>query len=427
MDLILIIIMSILLVGYMLFKAGDLFAPWTITTAVWLAIVVMFQFQGDLLYPLGTQFHTCLALWLPIFCASALITYYLLPAVKDPEEASKRLPETSGLIFTTLYVISMVITPLYLYKIMQVVMMFDTADMLNNLRLLAVFGDEQYGFLNYSYVLNQVLIVVALWRYPKVPLWQLLTIVAASMMSAFAIMEKGILFFLFSALMYILYQKRVIRLRSIIFSTVSVVVVFFLINLARELTSDDADAGDAMPFLDFFAIYVLSPPAAFERISEDISTQFGSHTFQTIYLFLNRFGGNYEVNTKLQEFVWVPLPTNVYTVFQPFFMDFGYRGVAFFALVYGLLSGWIYRYARNGSGFAKCVYAYAVYVLILQFYQENVMMSIVNVIQFLFFTWFITQQQFSFRWDWGDMNQASSPPGLQNNVEEINQLESEKT
>lgn len=410
MDLALIIIMSILLVGFMLFKAGDLFAPWTLTTAVWLAIVVMFQFQGDLLYPLGPQFHTSLALWLPIFCIASLLTYYLLPAVSDPEEASRQLPETSGLIFTTLYVISMVITPLYLYKIMQVVMMFDTADMLNNLRLLAVFGDEQYGFLNYSYVINQVLIVVALWRYPKVPLWQLLTIVAASMMSAFAIMEKGILFFLFSALMYILYQKRVIRLRSIIFSTAMVVVIFFLINAAREVTSDDADSGDAMTFLDFFAIYVLSPPAAFERITEDISTQFGSHTFQTFYLFLNRFGGNYEVNTKLQEFVWVPLPTNVYTVFQPFFLDFGYRGVAFFALVYGLLAGWAYRYARNGSGFGKCVYTYAVYVLILQFYQENVMMSIVNVVQFLFFTWLITQQQFSLRWDWGNTAPTSKLP-----------------
>lgn len=411
MDLALIIVMSILLVGYMLFKAGDLFAPWTITTAVWLAIVVMFQLQGDLLYPLGPQFHTSLALWLPIFCVSSLLTYYLLPSVAHPEEAVRRIPETSSLMFTTLYVISMVITPLYLYKIMQVVMMFDTSDMLNNIRLLAVFGDENYGFLNYSYVLNQVLIVVALWRYPKVPLWQLLTIIAAGMMSAFAIMEKGMLFFLFSALMYILYQKRVIRLRSIAISVAVVVVLFFLMNAAREYTSDEADSGEAMTFLDFFAIYVLSPPAAYERITEDLSTQFGSHTFQTIYLFLNRFGGDFEVNTKLQEFVWVPLPTNVYTVFQPFFLDFGYRGVAFFAMVYGLLSGWAYRYARNGSGFGKCVYAYTVNVLILQFYQENVMMSIVNVVQFLFFTWLITQQQFALRWDW---NPSQSPTVTKN-------------
>ena len=393
MDIALIIFMTLLLAGYMVFKAGDLFSPWTITTAIWLAIVVMFQFQGDLLYPLGSQFHTCLMLWLPIFCVSSLITYYVFPKTDNPEIVSRTVPETNGGMFTFLYVVSMVITPLYLYKIMQVVMMFDPADMLNNLRILAVFGDENYGFLNYSYVLNQVLIVVALWRYPRVPLWQLLTIVAAGLMSAFAIMEKGMLFFLFAAIMYVLYEKGVIKVRSIAISVASIVVIFFLINVAREYT-EDADSTQSTTFLDFFAIYVLSPAVAFERVQEDLSTQFGSHTFQTVYLFLNRFGGDFEQNIKLQEFVWVPLPTNVYTVFQPFFEDFGYRGVAIFAMVYGFITGWAYRQMRNGSGFGKCIYAYAVYVLTLQFYQENVMMSIVQVIQFIFFTWLITQQQF---------------------------------
>ena len=401
-----IIVMGLLLAGFLVFKAGDIFAPWTITVMVWLAIIIMFQVQGDLLYPLGDQFRTCLMLWVPIFLIASLATYKLWPQAEKPAEGEKTLMERKPLfnssLFNFLYFISIVITPLYLYQIMKVVMMFDLSDMLWNLRILAVYGDESYGFLNYSYVLNQVLLVVALWEYPRVPMWKLVTIILATIMSAFAIMEKGMLFFLFASLMYILYQKRVIRLRSIFVSVIVVVLVFFLINLARDYTSSEGDSSESMSFLDFFAIYVLSPPAAFERISQDISTQFGSHTFQTVYLFLNRFGGDFEVNTKLQEFVWVPLPTNVYTVFQPFFMDFGYRGVAFFALVYGVLSGWIYRYARNGSGFAKCVYAFAVYVLVLQFYQENVMMSLVNVTQFVFFTWLVTQQQFALRWDWGE-------------------------
>jgi len=396
MDIVLILLMTLMLVGYLVFKAGDLFSPWSITTAIWLAIVVMFQFQGDLLYPLGSQFHTCLMLWLPLFCAASLLTYYVFPKSADPASASCEVPEINGGMFTLLYVVSMVITPLYLYKIMQVVMMFDPADMLNNLRILAVFGDESYGFLNYSYVLNQVLIVVALWRYPRVPLWQLLTIVAAGMMSAFAIMEKGMLFFLFAAIMYVLYEKGAIKLRSIVVSVGTIVVVFFLINAAREAT-DDSDTSQSTTFLDFFAIYVLSPAVAFERVQEDLTTQFGSHTFQTVYLFLNRFGGDFEQNIKLQEFVWVPLPTNVYTVFQPFFEDFGYRGVAIFAVVYGFVTGWAYRQLRNGSGFGKCIYAYCVYVLTLQFYQENVMMSIVQVTQFVFFTWLITQQKYYLR------------------------------
>ena len=286
----------------------------------------------------------------------------------------------------------MVITPLYLYKIMQVVMMFDSSDMLNNIRMLAVYGDENYGFLNYSYVLNQVLLVVGLWRYPKVPLWQLITIIIASLMSAFAIMEKGMLFFLFAGVLFVLYEKRVIKMRSILISSAVLILVFFLFTTARSYR-EDADPNEDLTFLDFFAIYVLSPAVAFEYVEEDLTPQLGSHTFQTIYMFLNRFGGDYEVNAKIQEFVWVPLPTNVYTVFQPFFEDFKYKGVALFAMFYGVFSGLAYRMARNGNSVGKCLYVYVVYVLALQFFQENVMMSIVNVIQFTFFTTLVCQQR----------------------------------
>ena len=391
MEIAIIIIMSIMLVAFLGLKMGDVFAPWTITTTIWLAILVLFQFQGNLLYPLGDQFYNCLMLWVPIFCGSSLITYYVMPEHGDADKNSSAIPEINHTLFTVFYVISMVITPLYLYEIMQTVMMFDTADMLYNLRILAVHGDESHGFLNYSYVLNQVLLVVALWQYPKVPMWQLITIILASMMSAFAIMEKGMVFFLFAAVIFTLYEKKVIRMRSIIFSALSIIILFFLINMARDYR-EDADPNDATTFLDFFGIYVLSPAVAFERVQEDLTPQFGSHTFHTIYLFLNRFGGDYEVKAALQEFVWVPLPTNVYTVFQPFFEDFKYKGVAIFAMFYGLFSGWCYRMMRNGNGFGKCLYVYVVYVLALQFFQENVLISIVTIIQFIFFVMLIQQQ-----------------------------------
>lgn len=391
MEIAIIIIMSIMLVAFLGLKMGDVFAPWTITTTIWLAILVLFQFQGNLLYPLGDQFYNCLMLWVPIFCGSSLITYYVMPEHGDTDKNSSAIPKINHTLFTVFYVISMVITPLYLYEIMQTVMMFDTADMLYNLRILAVHGDESHGFLNYSYVLNQVLLVVALWQYPKVPMWQLVTIILASMMSAFAIMEKGMVFFLFAAVIFTLYEKKVIRMRSIIFSALSIIILFFLINMARDYR-EDADPNDATTFLDFFGIYVLSPAVAFERVQEDLTPQFGSHTFHTIYLFLNRFGGDYEVKAALQEFVWVPLPTNVYTVFQPFFEDFKYKGVAIFAMFYGLFSGWCYRMMRNGNGFGKCLYVYVVYVLALQFFQENVLISIVTIIQFIFFVMLIQQQ-----------------------------------
>ncbi len=373
------------------------FAPWTITIGIWTAIIIMtlMQRQSNVLYPVTEQFVISLSLWLPIFVASSLITYVLLPSKSDSDDTCIQPVPFNRFVFKTIWIISLIITPLYLYNIMKIVSQFDMADLFYNLRLLAVHGDESYGFLNYSLVFNQALFLVAVWRYPHMPLWQLLSIYAVNMMSCFAIMEKGGFFLLVVTTMFVLFQRGIIKVRSIFITIAVLVVVFFFINFMRsEQTTENATK--EMTFIDFFAIYVLSPPVAFCRLHPDISGQFGSHTFEVIYLFLNRFGGNYEVNSKLQEFVWVPLPTNVYTIFQPFYQDFGYAGVCFFAMIYGIASGWIYRMFRNGSGFGRCIYSYFVYVLILQFYQENIFLSLVFFVQLLFFVWLMHQKTIRF-------------------------------
>ena len=99
-----------------------------------------------------------------------------------------------------------------------------------------------------------------------------------------------------------------------------------------------------------------------------------------------------EINIKTQDFVYVPLPTNVYTIFQPFFQDFSYREVAFFAMLYGTVTGFLYRMYKNGNGICRCIYTYFVYVLVLQFFKENIFMNIVMIMQFVLFTMLIQQQ-----------------------------------
>ncbi|MBR4389259.1 MAG: oligosaccharide repeat unit polymerase [Prevotella sp.] len=384
-----LVFLGVLVVAFTVLKIGDVFSPWFLTAAIWFAILFLFLFN-DILDPLGPQFYTSLSIWVPIFCVSSLLTYYALPASAKREEKATSI-DINKTIFNVLFYLSLVMTPFYLYRIMQTIMLFDTSDMLYNLRLMAIYGDENYGILNYTYVINMSLLAVAIWHYPKIPLWKLLAIYFVCSISAFAIMEKGMIFFFLAATVFVLYEKKVIRVRTIALGAIAVVVLFYLITSARE----QADTADEykLTFLDFFAMYILSPAVAYERIGEDLSGQFGSNSFYTIYLFLNRFGGDFEVHTKLQNFVWVPIPTNVYTIFQPFFQDFGQKGVAFFAFFYGTLSGWAYRMFHNGSAFGKSAYIYIAYVLMLQFFQDNLILSTVLVLQFFFFVWLMTQDK----------------------------------
>lgn len=383
MDIILLFILLLLIVVYSYFHIGDNFSPWMLTTAVWFAILFLFQIENKYLDPLSDQFYYSLLLWLPIFIGSSLITFYAFPCVKNEENAILRILDMNKDVFTFLFVFSAVTTPLLLYQIMKIATQFDTTDLLYNIRILSVYGDEDYGFLNYSSVVNKALLVIALWRFPKIPIWQLIVIYIVNLLSCFAIMEKGGIFLMVSTTLFVLFEKKNIKTRSIFITGGFVLFFFFLMNIARSEQS--ANSGNETSFMDFFAMYILSPAVAFGRTTIDLTGQLGAHTFETVYLFLKRFGFDVKVYEKLQEFVWVPIPTNVYTIFQPFFQDFGYHGIAFFAFVYGTFSGWIYRLFRNGSGIGRCVYAYIVYALLLQFFQENIFLSIVAFIQYVFF------------------------------------------
>lgn len=373
--------------GHVPIEWGKFFSPWTIMLLHWGVIMILFVFEGDLLDPLSEQFYVALSLWVSVFVITSFCVYQFLPRKNGGFDIRNMAINTS--VFHFFFWLSVIITPLHLFQIMKIVMMFDTADLLNNIRTLALSKESETGLLNYSYVINQVLLVVAMCKLPNIERWRLTVIIICTLISAFAVMEKGILLYLIIVSLFACYEKHYIRLHTIALIFVAVLGVFFVLTLARFADGDSQK--QSLSFLDFFAIYILSGPVAFGRLVEDLTMQFGANTFQTIYLFLNRLmPGQFEVHQALQEFVWIPLPTNVYTVMQPFFIDFGYGGVAFFAFLYGLVCALFYRGYQNGSAFCFGVYAYIAFVLMIQFHQEEIFYGLVHFIQFLFFTWIFT-------------------------------------
>lgn len=378
---------------------GGVFSPWVITPAVWSVILLLICFEGDRLYPLNAQFYVSLTLWAGLLCASALITYRLLPGAPDavsarPLRVSGDEPvHACGLLFDILFVLSMVMSPLYAWEVYKVVSQFSATDMLNNIRLLAVHGSG-VGWLKYTVVINQALFLVAVWGGRRIGSWRIALIVLANILCAIAIMEKGALFTLVICSVFVLIEKRRVRPATLGVVSVVLVVAFYLFNVARETTS--ARSGAEMGFLDFLTIYITSPSVAFGTCVRDLSGQIGVNTFEVFYGMLSRFDiGNFAVHNNLQQFVMVPVPTNVYTVMQPFYVDFGYGGVAFFAVVYGVLTGGLYRGHVNGHALSRVLYTYLVSLLILQFYQEALFFRFSAVTQLIILLALLTQQTFT--------------------------------
>lgn len=381
--------------GKLKFELGGLTSPWTLTVAVWGGMLFLLLFRNPtLLNAPKDQFYISLILWLFFFCTTSFLTYNLLdrrqPAENDEEEFSR----LNLYAYYFLLFLSIVMTPLYVKKIYDVVLMFGTEDFMNNVRNFAVSGDLDVGYLSYSVPINIALMLVSLWRYPKVKMWQLVWACSACILNSLAIMEKGEIFTVFFCVLFVLYERKHIKLRSIAVIFLFILLFFFAFNLMRA--EEDSEYQREETIWGFIAMYILSPPVAFGEITQDVVHQFAARTVPTAYYILNKHVADiYIVYDRLQPFVSVPVTTNVYTIFQPFFQDFGYMGVAGGGLIYGLMCGILYRKSCNGNFFSKCLYTYFAYILVLQFFQENLFTIGLFIPELMLFTYMCTQRTFS--------------------------------
>lgn len=350
------------------FDWGDLFSPWFITVSIWLLMSVLSFIYKDAQYPITGQFYLSVSIWIAVLVITSVATYNLLP---ERSVIASESPPLNKVLYYLFFILALVLCPLFFYKVWQVVSLFDLNEVMQNARIYALHNIGKLGLAEWGNIFSKALFLISLCLYPKVPKWHVFAMGAACCCFALAIMEKGSLFMMLFCTLFVLYERGKISFRSIAASLCVCVVFFFIFNIFR--TGLNTDSSERQTFFDFINCYVASPPVAFSTLHKDIGEQFGSNTFSVLYTYLNKFGfGPFEAHPRIQEFVYVPIATNVYTILQPFYIDFGNIGVAFFAMIYGVLTGMLYRFFKNGNLFASCLYTYLVPFLILQFFQENI-------------------------------------------------------
>lgn len=80
----------------------------------------------------------------------------------------------------------------------------------------------------------------------------------------------------------------------------------------------------------------------------------------------------------------VPVRTNVYTVMSSFYMDFGNVGIFLFSILYGSIYGLIYNYSKKNVLLFIILYASWAPFLVLQFFSDYFFFTLSIQIQRLF-------------------------------------------
>lgn len=191
---------------------------------------------------------------------------------------------------------------------------------------------------------------------------------------AYAVLFTGrtFLFLLVIPLAFVSLLQRRIRLRHVILGATGLLALaFFGIGLLLGKIGA-TDEGAALGAVDASALYLLGGIAAFDLVSTNpMALEWGINVFRSPLAVLRAFGLDVPVVSLVKEFVLVPEPMNVFTVFLPYFQDFGWTGVMIFFALFGWMHALLYRAAKARDPRAVIMYSISMYPLVMQFFHDQ--------------------------------------------------------
>lgn len=360
----------------------NIFAPATLVSALWLFCILAYNLYPHNLFHLKSQFYTGISIWVGIFTLSALFTQSIYQKSNNTEDPNLSLRNFY-------FLITLITFPYMMWYIFNLLKELGlTNDIFLNLRSAAegnVRGLEEGTSKNYFAPLWLVAYVIELLHFKKKRVWILIILLIINVSWAFLIMSKMTFLNIFFATLVVLFFKKIIKTKTILISLAAIFVFFtyFQILRSREVELKNNELN-----YDFFTLYVLAGMPAFETIQPNSSASSGENTFRFFNAVAYKTG---LTNKKAQDPVMKFIPvnenkktyTNVYTVLYPYFKDFGYKGIFYFALLIGIFYGYIYKKALKNDNPMIITYSILVAALITQFMNETTVTTLSLLIQIL--------------------------------------------
>lgn len=355
----------------LLVNKRNIFSPWSVTLAVWIAEMVLYLTVNHGLYPTTGKFEIAVLLWVISFCMSSYLTYHKVKTKEpiQPQLFNKR-------IYKIMFILSVLCVPLSLYYTYSYVVANAVSDnIFFDLRRNASNVDDINPIL--KYISNIALIpLLAECNSPKINKKRAAILFILNILLSLSTMAKTALFTTIICTCFILTYNKTIKKSVIVYIFVGFIALTILFNNIRSFSGESTQSQS-----DVIAIYLLSPIPAFDVSAGTSEISYdGSYTFRFFYQVLKSIGFNVEVKSTVQEFVEVPLSTNVYTIFYQYYLDFGFIGVFLFGVIDGCIYGYVYG-KINKVPYLKLFYSYLFVSLCLQFFNEIFFVVLSIVIQ----------------------------------------------
>lgn len=253
-------------------------------------------------------------------------------------------------------------------------------------------GGLTYGIWGYFFILSFVTTAITSVMYSKKQLsaYRAATSVLVSICYVYMATGRTFALLLITMTAFPLIVCKAISYRGIALGLFSLIAIFMLIAVmtAKGTSIENGLIENVYSLLENIRSYTIAPIVGLSLIiSQDPIPTLGDNSLRTIFSIFNAIG-LLDINIKplTREFLNVPDPTNVFTVYEAYFNDFSYIGLIIPSLF--LLGHFrLYKRANKRGGAWLFIYSASLYPLIMQFFQDQYFSLFSTWIQVCF--WYI--------------------------------------
>lgn len=158
------------------------------------------------------------------------------------------------------------------------------------------------------------------------------------------------------------------QLGMLVSAFIGILVVTWIAGRINQAPTDELLAS----WQNHAKLYFVAPVAALNYLVDSGQPQtWGANTFRTMFAIMKAVGIEVNVPELVQPYPPVKLSANVYTVFSPYYRDFGFWGVAFFMALLGITHGWVAKQLDHKSFLLTVISGILLYALLMQFFQDQ--------------------------------------------------------
>ncbi|MFX0132880.1 MAG: O-antigen polymerase [Candidatus Hodarchaeota archaeon] len=386
------LIVCIILIGLTIFnwrRFRDVCYPGFLQAFIWTVILIAFSFLGKLFDAVSLKLFLVLVLGLVAFSIGSIMsTLRHVPSRKVVDIHQGTLPRP--IVLWTFLLIPASILPAYLARTLYLANQGPSDSILQNIRIFPAISDittemtvggVRYGILSYVQPLSicltvSFILLFATRKYKS----KTAIVITLTLSAAFSVLTLGGRTSLFLLLLSTLGIPLIIRrLRPGIFFVVIIalgLIIFATIgilvgkggSLKQPFNENISGLGEQ------FLKYSFGPVVALDKLlNSKYEFEMGRHTLRFFLVVLQHLGFRTSPPQLVREYVLIPFPINVYTIYDPYYRDFGLLGILVIQFLLGMWHGALYKRATKprASATAVLIYVIFLYPLVFQFFQDQ--------------------------------------------------------